>query len=342
MKKFITLLIVFLFIVTGQGFANDISVQATFSERTNVQDRIWVSTFQLVWNDLIDKVVRDYVYFPEGTPAIAKELNKQSFTTDDISKECYYKTVKKVKKNTKQKIEKAIAKKFSEKSDILDQLDWTPAKNRYIIYAMLKKDFEFLNEFDVLGQGKFGENQIANYFGISKDSDASLRENVEILFYNSKGDFAIKLLTSTNDEVYLYKCSANKPFNYLYSDMIKKMNLYRNVENPVIKLSEYDELKIPNISLSEEKSFDELTDKRIKGTTLYIDKALETVIFNMTNKGVQLKSEAVIGLNKCAMPSQEEPKLFYLDDTFVIFMQEAKKSKPYFALRVFDIAKYQK
>ena len=42
---------------------------------------------------------------------------------------------------------KDIKKKFNEKSDILDMIDWN-AKNTLLFYTMLKKDFEFINEFD--------------------------------------------------------------------------------------------------------------------------------------------------------------------------------------------------
>ena len=36
------------------------------------------------------------------------------------------------------------------------------------------------------------------------------------------------------------------------------------------------------------------------------------------------------------------PRLFYVDDTFVIFLKEREKRSPYFALRVNDITKFQK
>ena len=36
-----------------------------------------------------------------------------------------------------------------------------------------------------------------------------------------------------------------------------------------------------------------------------------------------------------------EPRNFYFDDTFVIFLKEKNKKSPYFALRVNDISNYQ-
>ena len=304
------------------------------------QDKVWVATFQLVWNDLVSKVIHTPIYFPDGTPAMVKELNRQDFTTEDLSKESYYKTTKRISSKTRKKIEKGIHKKFNENSDILDQIDWTPDRHKYIIYAMLNKDFLFLNEFDKLGQNKFGEIQTAEYFGIGPNTSEELRNTVEILYYNSKDDFAIKLLTQGKDEVYLYKCSANKPFNILYMDMLKKSTLYKK-ENEIF--SAKDELKVPKMNFFKETSFEELTDKRIKGTNLYLSKALETIKFNMDNKGVELKSEAAIATATCSPePEAAEPKLFHLDDTFVMFIQERTSKRPYFALRVYDITNYQK
>ena len=37
----------------------------------------------------------------------------------------------------------------------------------------------------------------------------------------------------------------------------------------------------------------------------------------------------------------EEPRYFYVDDTFAIFLREKGKTKPYFAGRVDDINKFQ-
>ena len=67
---------------------------------------------------------------------------------------------------------------------------------------------------------------------------------------------------------------------------------------------------------------------------------METVKFEMDNTGVKLKSEAAIIAKMTALlPS--ESRLFYFDDTFVVFLKEKGKEKPYFALRDYDISKFQ-
>ena len=79
------------------------------------------------------------------------------------------------------------------------------------------------------------------------------------------------------------------------------------------------------------------------GTNLVINQAMESIKFDMNNKGVKLKSEAGLTAEVTSLLPPEElvPRLFYFDNTFVIFIKEKNKNKPYFALRVNDITKFQ-
>jgi len=338
MKKFTSFIIAFLISANLAGFAAGVEILPTMMTNSPAQDKVWVGTFQLVWNDFMDKFVHNYVRFREGTPEVVWELNAKTFSTNDISSDCYYKTAGKITKKTKKQITQAIKKKFKETSDILDKLDLTPGPNRFIIYAMLKKDFEFLNAFDKLGKSKFGNKQNAEYFGIDKDSDKELAKGVNVLFYNNRTDYAVMLKTKDNDEVYLYRTSANKPFKQIYDDMNKKIAAYNGIKS----LRKIDELKIPNIKFFEEKEFTELQDKRVLGTNLIINQAIESVKFEMNHKGVKLKSEAAMTfLATSAGAPVETPRYYYFDDTFVIFLKEKAKNNPYFALRVNDITKFQ-
>ncbi|MBQ4115447.1 hypothetical protein IJD34_08605 [bacterium] len=339
MKKILSLLLGFVVLTNIQASAMSIEVQPTMFSRSNAQDRVWVGSFQLVWNDFMDKVVHNPIRFREGTPIIVHELNMQSFTENDLSEKSYYKTICKVTKNTKKQINKALKKKFKETSDLIDKLDLSPRNDKFIVYSMLKKDFEFLKAFDKLGTSSFGDAVPAEYFGISRASDKSLGSVVTVLFYNGPDDYAVKLATTGADEVILYKNTANKAFAYLYADMLKKEQAYDGGKY----FRATDELKVPNITFDAEVSYDELAKRRIMGTNLLIDQAMQTVKFDMNNKGVKLKSEAAMTVMTMSLqPEDLIPRLFYFDDTFVLFLKEKNKQKPYFALRVNDITNYQK
>lgn len=338
MKKLFGLILALLISANIYTFAAGIEVQPTLQTRTNAQDRVWVGTFQIVWNDFMDKIVHNPIRFREGTPAIVQELNKQEFTVEDIDESSYYRYTGKVTKNTKKQIAKAIRKKFKESSDLLDKLDLRPSNDKILIYAMLKKDFEFTKAFDKLGKDAFGEYQIAEYFGIAKKSDKELGEGVKVLFYNSPDDYAVMLTTKDKDEVYLYKNDSNKAFNSIYDDMLKKKTAFTGEKS----FQDEDELKVPDIKFFTEKSFEELCGRRVMGTNLVIDQALETIKFEMNNKGVKLKSEAAMSIMKMSLAPENRPRYFYFNDTFVLFLKEKGKHNPYFALRVHDITKFQK
>ncbi len=338
MKKLLTL---FALLTLALNFtpvrASSLDVLPVMSSISVSENRVWVGTFQLVWNDLSDNLVKGAVKFYGKTPANVKLLNKKSFNADMISENSYYKTFGTVSPELKNTIEQAIKEKFNETSSILNSFDWTTADNKYLFYAMLKKNFKFTKAFDKLNPEPFGKNfnKKTAYFGITKKSSKELDSCVNVLFYNSPSDFAVSLPTEEDDIVYLYRTSDNKTFDKLYSDMNLKSKKY----DGSTEFLKDDELKVPDIDLNVIKSFDELTDKRIKRTSITIDKALETIEFKMNNEGVELKSEAALAaFTSMPLPYPvARPRYFYFNDTFVIFLQEKGKALPYFALRVNDI-----
>ena len=316
--------------------AESLALVPAMKSESAATNRIWVGTFQLAWSDLMDGIVKGPVVFKGSKSRTAKLLNQKSFTKEDISEDAYYTTYGEISPDLKTKIEKAIMEKFNETSDVLNAVDWTPAPEKYLVYAMLKKDFKFLTAFDKLKPAKFGSNRTkVEYFGIDKNSEKILRETVHVMFYNSSKDFAVAINTQGADVVYLYRTDDDENFEKLYSDMfIKRAEFTGNSD-----FTEKDELKVPNINLYKEQSFNELCGREIKGTKFMIDQALETVDFKMDNEGVKLKSEAVIATRMSALipPQKIKPRKFYFDDTYVIFLQETGKNKPYFAMRVNDV-----
>ncbi len=317
-----------------------LDVLPLFNSQSVQANRLWVGTFQLAWNDLMDGIIKGPVLFDGKTPDVVKGLNEKSFTTEQLSENSYYKNYGETSPELKKTIETAIKEKFGETSDVLDGADWTKAEGKYTVYAMLKKDFKFLNAFDKLKSEKFASSrQKVEYFGINSKSNHKLYNNVNVLFYNSPKDFAVGILTDGPDVVYLYRTNDNKSFDKLYSDMLKKQSEYKEITS----FGEGDELKVPNISLYKMKSFDEVCRKRIKNTNIMIEQAMESVDFKMNNEGVKLKSEAFVATRTMSLlPQAPKPRKLYFNDTFVMFLQEQNKEQPYFALRVNDVVAINK
>lgn len=315
-------------------------ILAAFSQKPSQQNVLWVGTFQMVWNEFQDNIVKGPIKFKNQKSELADILNKQEFSKAMLSEDSYYTAYGKTDLELKKQIEDAIMQKFNEKSELLDKINWTDPNRAYLLYAMLVKNFEFPARFDVLKKENFGKDkEPVAYFGIDKKSNAHLYKNVRVLFYNNPWDYAV-VLNSDKDEVILYRTNSRKNFSELYSVLNKKSQKYKGNKNFIAG----DQLKVPYMSIKTDVSYDALCGKLIENTDkLYIDKALQTVQFNMNNTGVKLKSEAVMNIMTMSMPLTVNAKgrNFFFNKTFVLFMKEKDKQMPYFALRVKDMSVYK-
>ena len=302
-------------------------------------DTIWCGTFQLIWNDMKNDIVKGDIEF-EPQLKVVENLNKETFKEDDISEKYYYKKIGTPSYELKAKIEKEIKDKFNETSDILDDFNWeNKESNDYFLYAMLKKEFQFQKAFEELENGAFGDYKNIEYFGIKEDPTGELQGQVKVLYYNSKDDFAIKLLTKQEDEIILCKNPKGKTFNEIYQNIRDQENDYEGS-----KTLKTDELvKIPNIKLKEKTEFTELQDKPFANyiSDIRIEKAIQTIEFELDRQGGKIKSEAGIILNASDSLEIEKKREFYIDDTFAIFLIEEDKDTPYFAAKINDITKFQ-
>ena len=83
-------------------------ITPTFTSKISTIDtnKVWVGTFNLVWNDFMNEVIKGQIEFVDGYSELANELNKQSFTAEELSEESYYKIYGKSSLKLKQQIKK--------------------------------------------------------------------------------------------------------------------------------------------------------------------------------------------------------------------------------------------
>lgn len=324
--------------MSGYELKSNINVVASLEDEIT-EDTAWCGTFNLIWNDLKNDLAKqDIVFTPQLK--LVENLNKETFNTSYLSEDSYYKTYGIPSIQLKEKIEKEIKEKFNETSDILDSFDWENAgPEDYFLYSMLKKEFEFSKQFTELPNGKFGNYENVKYFGINSSTDENVREQVEVLYYNSKDDFAIKLKTKTDDEVIISKGNTQNTFKEIYEEIQKNNQNYKDNK----ALTKNDTLQIPNIDFNVKKEYEELENNTFKfsnGEEYKIDKALQTIQFNLDKKGGKIRSEAGMMVNKSSL-LQDKPREFLVNDTFCIFLKEKNKELPYFASKISDITKVQ-
>lgn len=323
---------------SSSEFKNNMDVVLSLEDKIN-ENSIWCGTFNLIWNDLKNDLAKqDIVFNPQ--PDIVNNLNKGTFTSDNLSENSYYKTYGTPNIELKEKIEKEIKDKFNETSDILNDFDWENASpESYFLYAMLKKEFEFPKVFTELENGDFGNYTNVKYFGINNTTENEVRQQVEVLYYNNPEDFAVRLLTKEADEVIIAKGANGETFGEIYELLKQRDEQYDGNKS----FSENDTLKIPNIKIKEKEELDELENKNFQfsnGDEYYIEKALQTIEFEIDKKGGKIKSEAGMIANRSAIIA-DEPREFLVDDTFTIFLKEKDKDLPYFATQISDISNVQ-
>ena len=310
-------------------------------------DSTWCGTFQLVWNDMKNELVGGDVVFNPQLPMV-ENLNKETFAVSMLSDSYYYKRWGKKTLELKAEIERGIKDKFNEKSDVLDLIDWSEGAlddsdnlgvDRYLFYVMLKRKFEYPKEFTKLSVGEFNGKANVKYFGIDGTTKEEVKDQVEVLWYNSENDFAFVVGTKTDDELVFIKSPEGNTFDAIYKNIGKKAGSFAGAR----RLDEVDRLKIPNLDFDELRQYDELAGQpfQTKIGTGTIMAAIQTIRFSLDEKGGEVKSEAVIDVKDEAVAMPETPRYFYLDGTFALFIREKGKSQPYFAARVDDIEKFQ-
>lgn len=315
-----------------------VEVVPTLSDKIS-KDTSWCPTFQLIWNDFKNDIVKQNIKFDKKLDML-DNLNKEDFTKNDISDSYYYKIYGRKNLELKSKIENAIKEKFNQKSDILDQFDWSndaldsgeDVIDRYFLYSMLYREFEFNKKFDTFND-KFKEIENVKYFGIIKDND-EIRDQIKVYYYNDENDFAIKLITKNNDEVIVIKNPNGETFEEIYNNIKDKQTTSFNSD---------DNFMMPKIDFNVLREYSELENKEIETIDgIYtIEKAIQSIKFSLDEKGGKVKSEAGMDVKFEATASDKKIRNFYVDDTFALFLKESNKDKPYFALRVDDISKFQ-
>lgn len=327
--------------VANQKESKDIDIVLSLEDKI-ADNTAWCGTFNLIWNDLKNDLAKQEIEF---TPQleVVRNLNKGTFNTSHLSEESYYKVYGTPSLELKKQIEQAIKEKFNETSDILDDFNWEGRDPKdYFLYAMLKKEFEFPRVFTELDKGTFGAYKDVSYFGINTETEEEVRNQVQVLYYNSKTDFAVKLITKTKDEVIITRGSKQNTFGSMYQEIQEKQKAYKGTQD----FTENDKLKIPNITFDLKQEFEEIQNKSFyfsNGDEYSIEKALQTIKFELDKKGGKIKSEAGIMLRcEAIIAAPEKPREFIVDDTFTIFLKEKDKELPYFAANISDITKVQK
>lgn len=295
--------------------------------------------FQLIWNDFSDKFVKGDITFIGGNPEIADDLNQKSLKESMVSKNDLYKTIGNQTLATKKRIEKELKRKFNENSVLLDNIQWMKkADDKYVLYAMFKKDILFKKALKDLNPRKFNNsNELYKYFGTTFNSD-KYKDTVYPVYYDNNCDFAVKLATKKGDEIFLITENSDKKVLQIWD------NFYKNKlsDNSILTFDESSELYIPNINFKKRIEYKDIEGKSIENSKYIIGTALEDIEFSLDKNGAKIKNEAVMSIMKTALIHHDTRKIYKFDKPFVIFIRAKNAKVPYFALKIKDTKYLQK
>ena len=269
-----------------------------------------------------------------------------------VSDDHYYSYAGPMTKDARDTIEKAIGQRFGQGSDVLGMLDWEGAgPNDTLFYAMLYRAFSFEHPFALLSHdGTFGPDRTegVRYFGTVGSGDdvrGDLLAQVTPLYYENYEHCACRISTKEGDELVLVKSPEGQGF----SDMWKNAMARAAAAETQMPLSYEDEFECPLLSVNVFEEYGKLEGLEFAlphGDMLRIGQAMQTLVFDLDNRGGRVKSEAAITavMSAAPMPEGPQPRRFVFDDRFALFLVDGSApegARPYLAMLVSDVRAFQ-
>ena len=329
------------------------------------RNNAWCAPLQICWDQMRNTTNAGQALEPTAdAPAegrsLADALNAGTFETAKLSDALWYSYAGPMNTEARRQIEEAIAQKFSQKSDILDRLDWQSAnENSLLFYAMLYHTFSFEHPFTVAPErGGFGEDPEANvsYFGTEDAPDDQRRDllaQVTPLYYSSSDDCACTVRTKEGDLLVLVKRPKGSSFSEIWANA---MAAAQTGDHTPLKNKEiFSCPKLDVNVLTTYTALEGLTFDITGGRQLKIKQAMQTLKMTLDNEGGSVKSEAAIGaVTTSADPEELQLRAFCFNDTFALFLVDGRATgnmaddgslsadaQPYLALLVNDAKLWQ-
>lgn len=329
------------------------------------QNLVYCATFQLVWNQLADEIIRAPIAL-DGNPLTAQALNKRQFEKNELAEASYLAMVGFGYDDIVEKIKRGLKQKFNREPGLLLMAE----ANDILSYAYLEKNLPFDIVFDVFDEPLVFNNAAqVQSFGIREDGQSILQ--VVVLDYTSSDDFIIKLQASPKvdkeleaganiqrpritDDVILakvtpmstlaetveavfgrideekYKQVAKGPFT---EESEEKRRLLAPWLDPIAK----EILQIPKLNFNIQHNFTELEGRFLQNENFEhyrVAQAIQAVKFQLDETGAQLSSEALMGLSFGVHIPEPDPRKFIFDKPFLFCLREKGASHPYLVVWV--------
>jgi hypothetical protein len=293
---------------------------------------IWSLSFQMAWNKLKQEIAEGPIKV-QGAQVVADRLNEAEQSEDDVDSESSYSAAGFIKKGIIERIQADMAQKFPDvpKPEFRqDPLDIAVA------YAYLKAEVKFKHPFlDNEDPAVFmikGENPTkVRSFGVSRKAvEQGLRDQVEVLYFDFGGDYAIDLCKSSSpNQLVLSSLPRKRTLSEILTDLEKKSADYLSKEH-LFRFRHGDVLLVPNMHWRVKHHFKEiegedkpLLNHSMKGT--WIDQAIQIIEFKLDRQGARISSESMELTKKGGHD-------FEFNHPFLLYMKKRGAKHPFFVM----------
>ncbi len=301
---------------------------------------LWCGTFQLVWNETCARLGGDLRLVGPRVDSliqspVAAALNKHSFTRDCIDDASYILQAGLVKDRIYESIHRAVRDKFGFEPRLALDEDLTPRAQDFVAYACLWKKLSFPVPFERLDDSfKFQGRQVRAFgLGRTKASHDAMSPQVLVLDYRDKNDFVVQLkTTSAEDRLILAKVEPRGTLGEMVADVRER------VQNcPGEPAGSNDVLIVPRMSFDILRKYSEIEGSwlvpigRDAARDLFVVSALQSIRFEMNEKGVELLSEAHMALACGREREPDRPHIMIFDEPFLVMLERTEAPMPYCA-----------
>lgn len=296
---------------------------------------LWCSTFQLVWNELRD--LAGGTLDLDGDPAIAKSLNAEEASRDDLDEESYVAAAGIAGEGILAAIARELEEKFkgAASPELLPEPGSLP-KGAWVTYAYLFKNLPFEYAFTRFERPfRFAGKNVSG-FGIeqymkAEKNEARMAEQVAVIDHKGNDDFIVELKTRARGDRLIL---ARIPPSATLGETIARVRarVEKSDKTGAGTIEPMETLGIPVLNFDIMREYDELVGHKIKAQNPKVDGtpigiALQSIRFKLDETGAVLKSEALMVLG------MTERSLVFRGP-FLILLTRRGAENPYFALWV--------
>lgn len=210
--------------------------------------------------------------------------------------------------------------------------------------ALFNLHLTFSAALQKIGYHELFKNERVECVGMNEFNEA-IASQIDILFYKDDEHFIFRINPEEpNNELIFIKGLAEvnsmKEVLAKTQDLIEKgkVEMKTELHKWEYSLTKEDDFYIPTMDFNEGRDFKDIMGQTIRaGKAEYrIDSAYQRTAFLLSEKGVTVESEAVIGVvaAKEDSPIEIKPKRLRLNNTYFIIAKHKNAENPYFVMKV--------